>query len=202
MKRKLLSLITAVMIAVNAVPCVSLASETERISSEKDLLEFLDKCTGDSYSKGRDFILTTDIDLRGKKIDSASVFCGSFDGGGHTIKNYEMEFTGDDYAGFFHKLAEGANVVNLTLSGNMRKTESETNGLSADEIRGELEKNLGITTESTAVDGASFGVQRHIDRRKARGRHCRRELGKGTYRGVRKLCRDKQHLYFRRNSGR
>ncbi len=157
MKRKLLSLITAVMIAVNAVPCVSLASETERISSEKDLLEFLDKCTGDSYSKGRDFILTTDIDLRGKKIDSASVFCGSFDGGGHTIKNYEMEFTGDDYAGFFHKLAEGANVVNLTLSGNMRKTESETNGLSADEIRGELEKNLGITTESTAVDGASFG---------------------------------------------
>ncbi len=157
MRRKILSALTAAALFVNILPCVTFADGGERISSEKDLTKFLESCTGDSFSKGRSFVLTTDIDLGGKKINGAPVFCGSFDGGGHTIKNYEIEFTGDDYTGFFNKLSEGASVTNLSLNGSIKKEESESGGFSADEIRGELEKNLGITTESTAVDGASFG---------------------------------------------
>ncbi len=157
MNRKILSAVTAAVLFVNIMPCVPAAAETERISNEKELIKFLDSCTGDSFSQGRDFVLTADINLGGKKINGAPVFCGSFDGGGHTISNYEIEFSGDDYAGFFNKIAEGAAVVNLSLNGVMGKAESSDNEFSADVIRGEIEKNLGITTESTAVDGASFG---------------------------------------------
>ncbi len=157
MKCKLLSVFTAAVLAVNIMPCISADAENERISSDKDLLKFLDSCTGDSFSKGKDFVLTADIDLGGKTIDGAPVFCGSFDGGGHTVKNYKIAFTGDDYTGFFNKIAEGAAVVNLSLNGTMEKKASKDDEFSADAIRSELEKNLGITTESTAADSASFG---------------------------------------------
>ena len=92
---KIISFLTALVIMLNILPmCIVQADDTVAISTVNDLKEFFEKCVYDEYSKNKKFVLQNDIDLNGVEIKSAEVFCGTFEGGGHSIKNVKLSFEG------------------------------------------------------------------------------------------------------------
>lgn len=85
------------------------------ISSEKDWADFVKKCKLDSWSKGKTVVLEADLNLNGK-FRPVPIFCGSFDGNGHTIHIGTYTSSASDM-GVFRYLAQGAEVKNLMITG-------------------------------------------------------------------------------------
>ena len=50
------------------------------IRTTEEFLAFAQNCTSESYSKGRYFVLETDLNLQGTDFKPAPVFAGTFDG--------------------------------------------------------------------------------------------------------------------------
>ena len=91
-KNRAISLFTALVIMAGiAAPVRVFAEETVSISTITDLRDFTEKCVYDEYSKNKKFVLENDIDLSGVQIKSVEVFCGIFEGGGHSIKNVTFD---------------------------------------------------------------------------------------------------------------
>ena len=67
--------------------------QTLVIASAQEFAAFAERCRLDSYSLGLSVQLECDIDLSGIQWEGVPVFCGSFDGGGHTISG--LSVTGD-----------------------------------------------------------------------------------------------------------
>ena len=87
-----------------------------RIISVDGFLNFAENCRLDSYSQDLTVILCNDIDLTGTDFAGIPIFCGSFQGNGHTISGLDLKGPGSG-AGLFRYLSSGALVKDLLVSG-------------------------------------------------------------------------------------
>ena len=124
---RFLSVISAAL-AVSSIAALPLSaaesSKTYKISTADELIEFSKLCRLDSWSKGKEFVLTTDIILTGKDFTSIPIFSGTFDGQGHSIKGVSV--TGVTGRGLFSIISENATVKNLNVVGIVRPSGSES----------------------------------------------------------------------------
>lgn len=93
------------------------------INSPFELMEFADRAAMDSYSYGKCFVLTQDIDMSAYSFKSIPVFSGTFDGRGHTISG--LKYGGDGYVGgLFRYINESGKVQDLNVSGDIDSGEN------------------------------------------------------------------------------
>lgn len=95
-----------------------------RISSTEQFLRFAENCRLDSYSRNLQVTLTADLDLTGIAFEGIPLFCGSFDGGGHTISGLSISCEGSNL-GLFRYLTKTAVVSNLKVSGDIHPQGSQ-----------------------------------------------------------------------------
>ena len=98
--------------------------EILEISTTEEFLAFAGQCYMDSWSAGKWVVLKQDIDLTGTDFETIPIFCGTFDGGGHTVSGFSN--VGDGYVeGFFRYIGMQGEVKNLKLRGMVQGTESD-----------------------------------------------------------------------------
>ncbi|MGN0977163.1 MAG: GLUG motif-containing protein [Faecousia sp.] len=106
------------------------------ISTVERLLSFAENCRLDSYSRDLVVTLEKDLDLTGVEFDGIPIFCGTFEGNGHTISGWELTAEGSQL-GLFRYLTDTAEVRNLNLKANLQP------GGSRGEIGGMAGSNAG-----------------------------------------------------------
>lgn len=105
------------------------------IGSEEEFLLLADQCRAESFSSGKIFYLTADLDLSGYENVFLPVINGTFDGGGHRITGVSLTEEMSDYGLFRYVAADGV-IKNLTV-------EAEIFG-------GDGQENIGIIAGSNA----------------------------------------------------
>lgn len=103
--------------AVSAVSDVSKLKNTVYINSAEDFVLFAENCKLDSYSRGKTFILNTDISFASSDVSFIPVpsFSGVFEGGGHKISGFSVEGNGSAQ-GLFRYIEKSGRVMNLNVS--------------------------------------------------------------------------------------
>ena len=103
------------------------------ISSVDELLDLIAAVNdGDRKAAQGNYILTEDLNLRGKKIDPLGIsetnpFTGTFNGDGKKITNFVINAKDREYAGFFGYVRD-AKVTNLTIDYILKGTNGSTAG--------------------------------------------------------------------------
>lgn len=105
-----------------ALPAAAQEQEPEitrlSISTVQRFLSFAEKCRLDSYSRNLVVSLETDLDLTDVEFQGIPIFCGTFEGNGHTISG--LRLSGDGSAqGLFRHLTETALVRDLKVQGDV-----------------------------------------------------------------------------------
>lgn len=163
MSKRIMHFFMAFIIVFNILPPVRAENGGGAVSTADELIGFLENCRSDAYSSGKSFVLMNDIDLQGKKLSPAEIFCGIFDGNGHEIKNAELELNGADGA-LFKEIAEGAEVRRLKLGIKISQRSADDASMNTDKMLGDLIKNAGISgvspTENTGITGGLVSVNR------------------------------------------
>lgn len=151
MKRRSLSLLlTAALLLSLALPCAYAQEETLHISTVQELKDFAVNCTLVEYSQGLQVKLDADIDLEGHPFTPIPSFSGSFDGGGHTIRNFVLATDGS-HQGFFRYLQEGGSIKNLKLEGRVEPDNSRC------QVGGLVGTSYG-SIENCSFDGKVTGL--------------------------------------------
>ena len=137
MKKKVLSLLLTLCLAMTFVPMAAFAAETNRISitTVAELLQFANAVDNGEYDDKTDAVvsLDADLDLTGvawKPIGSVfdgdgnllHYFSGKFYGNGHTISNLDFSenYGMAEYPVFgFFSVAYGAEISGLTIQGKL-----------------------------------------------------------------------------------
>lgn len=88
------------------------------ISTKTRFLTFAEKCRLDSYSQGLTVSLETDLDLSGVDFEGIPIFCGVFQGNGHTISGLNLDSDGS-VQGLFRYLTDTAQVLDLNVQGQV-----------------------------------------------------------------------------------
>lgn len=155
--KKLLALALALLFVLSCAP-FALAEEPEApalpplsIDSPEAFLAFAEGCALESYSKGREFRLETDLDLRGADFAPIPYFAGSFLGGGHSIRGLELDGDGSR-VGLFRQIAEGGSVRDLQVEGRV------TPGGTRLQVGGIAGENRG-TIENCSFEGSVAGLE-------------------------------------------
>lgn len=157
MYKRLLSLILSfILLASMAMPVFAEETETEEtqyvtILNLKNLERLAKNCRLDSYSRNLVVSLQADLDLEGRGFEGIPIFCGRFEGNGHTIRGLNLEAEGSAQ-GFFRYLTDTAIVQNLHLEGTVRMEGS------AAEIGGFAGKNSG-TIRNCSFSGSVSGKE-------------------------------------------
>ncbi len=132
MHKRLFSLLLALMLLMTlAMPVSAAKKKTETkepiaISTVAELLELAEHCRLDSYSTGLTVTLEADLDLTDSEFDPVPIFCGTFEGNGHTISG--LTITGEgSVQGLFRYLTSTAVVQNLTVQGTVQPAGSQGN---------------------------------------------------------------------------
>lgn len=92
------------------------------VRTAADLVELQKLFVLDSASRGVTVLLEADIDLKGSGFAGIPVFCGSFNGQGHTISGLKLTESGNGQ-GLFRYVEEGASVGNLRVEGELKPTD-------------------------------------------------------------------------------
>ncbi len=127
--RNLLKRISALLLClllVLSLPVTALAEEAQdseegttlRIARRQQFLDFAENCRLDSYSRNLSVILLTDIDLTGVDFSGIPIFCGNFDGNGHTVSGLSITRDGSNM-GLFRYVDASAVIQDLTVSGEV-----------------------------------------------------------------------------------
>lgn len=145
----LLSLLICVSI-LSALPVVSHGTGSLSISTADEFLSFARNCVLDSYSWELNVYLADDIDLSGRDFEGIPIFCGSFDGQGHTISGVKLQRKGS-VQGLFRYISEKATVKNLRLEGQVAPTGSRST------VGGIVGENSGKIT-NCSFDGKVSGA--------------------------------------------
>mgnify|MGYP002918426895 CR=1 FL=1 len=127
--RNLLKRISALLLClllVLSLPATALAEEAQdseegttlRIARRQQFLDFAENCRLDSYSRNLSVVLLTDIDLAGVDFSGIPIFCGNFDGNGHTVSGLSITRDGSN-VGLFRYVGDSALIQNLTVSGEV-----------------------------------------------------------------------------------
>lgn len=126
-------------------------AEVVAIRSVEDFLEFSKNSAREGYTKGKQFILETDLNLQGTEFSPVGVFAGVFDGGGYEIRGLEVYSAGSNL-GLFRYIQEGAVVKNLSVCGSLKPSGSRVNiGGIAGVNRGQIE-NCRFSGQITAQE--------------------------------------------------
>lgn len=144
-----IGVLTAIMPLAPGFSAWAADADTLHISSGSAFKEFAQNCAVDTYSQGLTVVLDRDIDLSGYGSVTVPVFCGTFDGGHHTISGYNSLGKGSD-RGLFRYVKPGASITSLTVSGSVAP-EGTKSGLGL--IAG---RNEG-TIRSCAAEGTVTG---------------------------------------------
>ncbi len=133
--------------------CVPVAAQESVLSigTREEWLAFAENCRTDAYSKGLSVRLTADIDLSGAEKPVVPVFCGSFDGAGHSVTGFVLDTESDDQ-GLFRYLTQEAVVRGLRLEASV------TGRGEASGIGGICGSNRGLI-ENCAVSGDVSGYE-------------------------------------------
>lgn len=91
---------------------------TVYISDTEGFLKLAGDCRIDTASKNLTVILTTDISLDGNEFFGIPIFCGTFDGDGHTISGLSIHDSASEM-GLFRHVERGAVIKNLTVKGTV-----------------------------------------------------------------------------------
>ena len=95
------------------------------ISTEEDLRKLAENCVLDSWSRDKKVVLQNDIVLSMASEFSIPTFAGIFEGGGFMISNVKL--TGNGSAvGLFRYVQEGAKIRNLTVTGEVSPSGSQS----------------------------------------------------------------------------
>lgn len=109
------------------------------IDSAKAFVKLSENCVFDSYSKGKIYELTADIDLSGSGFKPVASFGGTLRGNGFTISGLYLDRTGGD-VGLFRFVEPSGVIENLTVRGTVRPEGSGKNvGGIAGTNRGRIE---------------------------------------------------------------
>ena len=99
--KRILALALAALLLLALCPAAGLAAGEEdavqTISSTEEFLAFAEGCALESYSLGRRFSLTADIDLSNSGFAPIPYFAGTLKGNGHVILGLRREFPGFRY---------------------------------------------------------------------------------------------------------
>lgn len=92
---RLLSAALALVIALAPLlPAAAAQGDVLYVSTTAQMINLSKNCTSDAYSKGLTVVLKADIQLANSKYKPIPVFCGTFDGNGHTIKGLTIKGKG------------------------------------------------------------------------------------------------------------
>lgn len=143
MKKRVISLLLALVLALGLLPTAAWAAGTEEIS------------TAEAFAQMRangNYILTEDITV---STPYANDFSGTFDGAGHTIT---LKITGHN-SGLFKKIGEKGTVKNVITEGSVGKTTNNTVGGIAASCDGTIEKCWNkATIQGKKVVGGIVGT--------------------------------------------
>lgn len=151
-RKKRISLCLALLLLCNLAVAGYAQGESEgtviRLASAEDLVLLAKNCRTDTYSENLTVILERDIDLGQEPFLPIPVFCGVFEGNGHSITGFVLGEDGS-HQGLFRYVQEGAVVRGLHLVGDVRPDNSrcQVGGL-VGVNRGTIE---GCTFEGTVV---------------------------------------------------
>ena len=128
---KIISVICSAVLAVSAsavfpanmpayaeTASASQSVRTVYINNTEDFLKLAEDCRIDSASKNLNVVLTADISLSGTKFFGIPIFCGTFDGGGHTVSGLSIRDNASEI-GLFRHVERGAVIKNLNVSGTV-----------------------------------------------------------------------------------
>ena len=124
--------------------------ETFHIGTVDDLLQLVDSCRLDSWSKNRTVYLDADLELTGSGFAGIPSFSGVFEGQGHTISGLSLVDDGS-VIGFFRYVQQGANVRDLVIRGRSMPTGSRST------VGGIAGSNAG-TLHNCRFEGVSSGA--------------------------------------------
>lgn len=106
----------AVCVSAVTDASASAAAETISIGTAAEFAEFAANCKTDTWSQGKRFVLTADINLKGVEFESIPTFGGEFDGGGHTVSGLALE-SSRAHTGLFRYIQACGAVRNLHVTG-------------------------------------------------------------------------------------
>jgi len=165
MRKKITALLLSLLLVLSAALPVFADEETVpqtrkiTILNLKSFEKLAENCRLDSYSRDLVVSLETDLDLTGRGFAGIPIFCGRFEGNGHTIQG--LEFTGEgSQQGLFRYLTDTAMVMDLHLEGTVQPAGS------ASEVGGFVGKNSGLIRNCSfrgTVSGKEFigGIAGH-----------------------------------------
>lgn len=119
--KKILSALSAGIMLTSAIaPQCYAASKSDSgtvyISDVKEFLKFSENCTLDSWSVGKKFTLTADINLEYMDFTPIPIFGGTFKGNGHSIYGLKIKSAGSG-VGLFRYVASSGVIENLKVDG-------------------------------------------------------------------------------------
>ena len=164
LKKSLLLLLCLCLTLSMAHP--ALAAETEEadgsvlyIRNRREFLSFAEGCRLDSYSQELSVKLLVDLDLSDTAFEGIPIFCGTFEGNGHTISGLSITCDGSAL-GLFRYLTATAVVRNLKAAGQIAPggTRSDIGGIAGHNAG--LIENCTFSGDITGADnvGGLAGV--------------------------------------------
>ncbi len=159
--KKILSLFFIVIFVFNSLDLAFTDTASNVITSKNDLIQLAKNCTNDKYSKGREFILLNDIDMQDTEFTPIALFCGTFNGNGHTVKNIVLKTEGED-TGFITRIDKDAIVKDLNIEGTFETKSVENKDVSVVDTVNTIISNAGFKNEfdglNTDINGAIGGI--------------------------------------------
>ncbi|MBQ7597844.1 MAG: hypothetical protein IJU56_04620 [Clostridia bacterium] len=158
-KRSLSVLLSVLMLLsawVFVAPTASAADLT--ISTAAQLKTFLQNVAGGNSYSGKTVELSADIDLSGQNMNGVqnnanNGFCGTFDGKGHTIKNFTLTGSGQ-YQGLFRYVTGSAVIQNLNMDNVNVSVSADDIAAVVGYVSGTLTMN-NVHIRSGSVSGSS-----------------------------------------------
>ncbi len=157
----LILLLCSILLACSVYPAFALEdADVITISSLEEFLDFAENCRLDSYSQGKTFRLTADIDLAGAYFEGIPIFCGTFEGTHHTISGLDIQ-SGGSVRGLFRYVQSGAVVRDLRVEGSVTLSGGDTLGGVAGSNAGIIENcSFNGTVRAASFGGGIVGVNR------------------------------------------
>ena len=121
------------------------------IGSAEELIRFSEACKVESYSAGKVFLLTADLDLTDSGFSPISYFAGTFRGNSHTISGLSIGGDGSRQ-GLFRRTSASAVISDLRVQGSV------TPGGTGMYVGGVVGENNGKLT-GCRFDGSISGVE-------------------------------------------
>lgn len=120
----LLSLLAAIILPVFAEEEEDVPEGTQlHISNVNEFQHFAEECVRDAYSQNMTVYLDADLDLTDTEFSGIPIFCGTLEGGNHTIRGLSLTGEGS-VTGLFRYLTRSAVVKDLIVLGNVLPTGS------------------------------------------------------------------------------